>query len=556
MDLKATIAKVKEGDVQAFTQLVQQYQNLAFGYAFSILKDFHRAQDAVQEAFIVAYYQIPKLEEPEAFPGWLKGIVRHQCYRFLRGKANKWVSLDSIEDKADEDAQLDLKLSEKEQRSAVLEAISSLSDRQREVISLFYIEENSQKDVAAFLEMSVSDVNNCLHAARKTLKERMNHMADQKFKANALPKDFAEGIGKIIKIQGNIIDVEVDPSLKPLIFDDFKAGKKGASRITVVQRLKNGRVRCLVSGEFNELKANTKIQNESENSFPTLDEESIQEAIAGIGTKNQDHRGIFETGIKVIDLLCPFPKNGNVGMIGGYGAGRTAVLAELYKKFLKDKAELSIFFFVSPMEANTLSTMLEREPDLATDEGGPLQTAWLITPQAAEPDFAKNATYLESRPFFSPVMASQGRWPAIDPLYSYSELLKESIVGEEHYQTAIQVKELLEKEAELMKDPVFFEYLAIGAKQKAKERANSFPSQRIKELSKSEQVLVSRATKLRNFLTQPFFVTEHFTKVKGVTVSLQETIVVCRKIISGEMDAVSEKSFLYVGGFEDIKEKA
>ncbi|WP_413289033.1 sigma-70 family RNA polymerase sigma factor [Bdellovibrio sp. HCB337] len=512
MSLKGTIDKIKNGDTEAFTGLVKQYQNLAFAYAFSMLKDFHRAQDAAQEAFIVAYYQVSQLQDPEAFPGWLKGIVRNQCHRQLRGKMNRWESLETLEDNAGEEPRPDQLLSLKEQSQVVLQAVQSLPERQREVVSLYYIEENSQQDVATFLEMSLSDVNNCLHAARKTLRGRMESMVDQTFKSKALSKDFVEGIGKIIKVRGRLVDAEMDPSFNPVLFDDLKAGKKAESKLTVVQRLKNGLVRCLVHGDSKGLKSDLKVQNEAAKSYSTADEASIKEVVSTIGTPSGKKLEIFETGIKIIDLLCPLPKNGNIGIMGSSGAGRSAVVAEMYKKFLQADGKISLFFFVGPNEASSVSTMIEHEPDLSVDEGGPMQTAWLITDQAAKPEFAKAADYLEARPFFNIEMAVQKRFPAVDPLRSHSRLLDPSIVSNDHYQTAIQVRELLANEGTL------------------------------------NELQASRARKLKNFFTQPFFVMANSTKVPGVSVGLKETITTCQKILAGDMDEVAEEMFLYTGG--------
>ncbi len=422
------------------------------------------------------------------------------------------------------------------------------------MISLFYLEENSQQDVAAFLEMSVNEVNNCLYAARKTLKGRINYMFEQKNKSKMLPKDFATDIGKIIKVQGRVIDIEVNSSLSPNIFDDYKLQNKSDSKITVVQRLKDGRIRCIVSGEFGELNTNSKIKNEKESSFPSWNEDSINDAIKSIGTNTHERLEIFETGIKVIDLLCPFPKNGNIGMIGSTGVGKFVVITELYKKFLKESGQLSIFFFVSPQDAINVRSLIEQEPILLSDESGPLKTAWLITPNAADPEFAEHSNYLDACLYFSPVMALTGRWPAIDPIRSTSKVLDPLFVETEHFKTANQVKELLVKEDELMKDPIFYEYLAMGSKQKANDRFKKFEIDRFNELSKSNQNLVMRARKIKNFLTQPFFITEEYTKVKGVSVNLRDTIIICQKIISGEFDELSAESFLYVGG--DIKVKS
>ena len=305
MSLQETIEQVRGGDVEAFTRLVKAYQNLAFACAFAILKDFHRAQDVTQEAFIVAYYQIARLQEPDAFPGWLKGIVRNQCLRMMRGKQGQWVPLDAASELVDETSPLDERLDQREKRDAVLEAVRALPDRQREVVSLFYIEERSQREVAEFLGIGVRDVNNRLHAARKTLKRSMEKMVDQSFQANALPQDFAEGIGKILRIQGSVIEAEFDPSFNTLLFDTFTAGSKGERKLSVVQRLNNGRVRCLLSGDLAGLKPNAALVPEPELALPNLEGDAIRQAIAGIGTSHQGKPEHLLTGIKMIDLLCP-----------------------------------------------------------------------------------------------------------------------------------------------------------------------------------------------------------------------------------------------------------
>src|SRR5258708_2880499 len=94
MDLSTLIERGCAGDLAAFTELIRRYQNMAFGYVFSVLRDFHLAQDAAQEAFIIAYADLGKLAEPAAFPAWLRGIVRHQCGRMLRKRRVAVVSLE------------------------------------------------------------------------------------------------------------------------------------------------------------------------------------------------------------------------------------------------------------------------------------------------------------------------------------------------------------------------------------------------------------------------------------------------------------------------------
>src|SRR5689334_16223122 len=98
MDLRALIYRVRAGEPCAFTELVRRYQDMAFGYAFSLLRDFQLAEDAAQEAFLAVYASLNALQTPEAFPGWLRGIVRHQCLRIRRRQRLAVVPLDQARD--------------------------------------------------------------------------------------------------------------------------------------------------------------------------------------------------------------------------------------------------------------------------------------------------------------------------------------------------------------------------------------------------------------------------------------------------------------------------
>src|ERR671931_560135 len=95
MDLKRRVEAARAGDVDAFTDLTRRYRNLAFGCAVTMLGDFHLAEDAVQEAFLAVYRDLGDLREAEAFPSWLREVVRHQCHRMLRRRRMELVPLES-----------------------------------------------------------------------------------------------------------------------------------------------------------------------------------------------------------------------------------------------------------------------------------------------------------------------------------------------------------------------------------------------------------------------------------------------------------------------------
>ena len=132
-------------------------------------------------------------------------------------------------------------------------------------------------------------------------------------------------------------------------------------------------------------------------------------------------------------------------------------------------------------------------------------------------------------------IASQGIYPAVDPLESTSRILSAEILGEEHYTVAREVQRILQRYQELM------DIIAIMG---------------MDELSDEDKLLVQRARKIQRFLSQPFFVSEKFTGIKGVYVPLSETIRGFREIIEGKHDELPESAFLFVGTIDEAVEKA
>jgi len=184
-DLRALVTQAQAGDLDAFGEIVRRFQDMAYGYAYSLLGDFHLAEDAAQEAFIEAYRCLPKLREPAAFPGWFRRIVFKRCDRLTRRKRVSTAPLGSVGSVASESPGPPEKAERREMRDKVLDAIGSLPDEERAVTTLYYIDGYSQKDVAEFLEVPVTTVNNRLHASRQRLKERMIAMVADTLRSNA-----------------------------------------------------------------------------------------------------------------------------------------------------------------------------------------------------------------------------------------------------------------------------------------------------------------------------------------------------------------------------------
>ncbi|HXF64810.1 MAG TPA: sigma-70 family RNA polymerase sigma factor [Caldilineaceae bacterium] len=174
---KATAARAaRAAQHHAFDEIVRRFQDMAFACAYAVLGDFHLAEDAAQDAFIVAWRNLDQLRKPEAFPGWLKRIVLTQCNRLTRGKRVQLVSLDAILEAPAADADPYMAYEQKERQIQVYAAIQALPEAERLATALFYISDYSQNDIAAFLEAPVTTVKKRLFSARRKLRERMVDM--------------------------------------------------------------------------------------------------------------------------------------------------------------------------------------------------------------------------------------------------------------------------------------------------------------------------------------------------------------------------------------------
>ena len=333
---------------------------------------------------------------------------------------------------------------------------------------------------------------------------------------------------------------------------------------------------------------------------------------------------ILQTGIKVIDLICPYAKGGKIGLFGGAGVGKTVLIMELINNVAKQLGGLSVFTGVgertregndlyyemkeSGVLANTsliygqmneppgarmrvglsgltvaeyfrdaegqdvllfidnifrftqagseVSALLGRMPSAVgyqptlTNEMGALQERITSTKRGSitsvqavyvpaddltDPAPATTFAHLDATTVLSRSIASQGLYPAVDPLESTSRILSPEILGEEHYQVAKEVQRILQRYNELM------DIIAIMG---------------MDELSDEDKKLVQRARKIQRFLSQPFYVSEKFTGIPGTYVPLSETIRGFKEICEGKHDDLPESAFYYVGTIDEALEKA
>ena len=408
--------------------------------------------------------------------------------------------------------------------------------------------------------------------------------------------------GKIVQVIGAVVDIEFPEDAVPKINDALVA-EKGGTVFEVQQQLGDGVVRTITMGSSEGLTRGMEVKNtgnpitvpvgkatlgrimnvlgEAIDHGPAID----AEAHWGIHRKAPAYdelansTELLETGIKVIDLLCPFAKGGKVGLFGGAGVGKTVNMMELIRNIAIEHSGYSVFagvgertregndFYYEMKESNVLDkvslvygqmnepagnrfrvaltglTMLaeemgklqERITSTKTGSITSIQAVYVPADDLTDPSPATTFAHLDATVVLSRQIAELGIYPAVDPLDSTSRQLDPLIIGDEHYETARRVQGVLQRYKELR------DIIAILG---------------MDELSEEDKQVVYRARKIQRFLSQPFFVAEVFTGSAGKYVPLKETIRGFKGIVDGEYDHIPEQAFYMVGTIDEVLAKA
>ena len=459
-----------------------------------------------------------------------------------------------------------------------------------------------------------------------------------------------ENKGRITQVIGAVLDVRFDEGKLPEINDAIRIPTRdgGELVVEVSQHLGDDTVRCIAMGTTDGLvRGMEAIATGSPISVPVgentlgrifnvlgqpidnkpvpagVSYEPIHRAAPTFAEQSTDTE-LLETGIKVVDLLCPYQKGGKIGLFGGAGVGKTVLIQELIHNIATEHGGYSIFTGVgersregndlwSEMKASgvlektalvfgqmneppgsrmrvaetgltmaeyfrdeehqnvllfidnifrfvqagsEVSALLGRmpsavgyQPTLATEMGElqeriasttsgsvtSVQAVYVPADDLTDPAPATTFAHLDATTVLSRKIVEQGIYPAVDPLESTSRILEADVVGEEHYEVARRVQEILQKYKELQ------DIIAILG---------------MEELSDEDKNTVFRARKIQKFLSQPFHVAENFTGIPGKYVPLKETIRGFKMIIDGEMDEYPENAFFNVGTIDEVVEKA
>ena len=455
--------------------------------------------------------------------------------------------------------------------------------------------------------------------------------------------------GSVSQVMGPVVDVRFEEGFLPSIHNalTMKNGEKTLV-VEVAQHIGDNITRCIAMSSTDGLKRGAPVTDTGMpisvpvgrdtlgRIFNVLGDTVDNQPFTHSGEHWNIHRSapsyselststeILETGIKVIDLICPYSKGGKIGLFGGAGVGKTVLIMELINNIAKQHGGLSVFTGVGertregndlyyemkesgvlsnttlvygqmneppgarmrvalsgltmaeyfrdeekqdvllfidnifrftqagsevsallgrmpsavgyqPTLANEMGTLQERITSTKNGSITSIQAVYVPADDLTDPAPATTFAHLDATTVLARNIASQGIYPAVDPLESTSRILSPDILGEEHYYVAREVQRILQRYTELM------DIIAIMG---------------MDELSDEDKLLVGRARKIQRFLSQPFDVSEKFTGIPGTYVPLAETIRGFKEIIEGKHDALPESAFLFVGTIDEAVEKA
>ena len=455
-----------------------------------------------------------------------------------------------------------------------------------------------------------------------------------------------KNIGKITQIIGAVLDVKFTEGSLPEINDAINITMKDGKKLVVEvsQHLGDDTVRCIAMGPTDGLVRGMDAEATGAPISVPVGENTLGRMFNVLGEPIDEvaapkkveywpiHRKapsfeeqatsqeMLETGIKVVDLLCPYQKGGKIGLFGGAGVGKTVLIQELIHniatehggysvftgvgertregndlyyemmesgvinktamvfgqmneppgarmrvgltgltmaEYFRDKGGKDVLLFIDNIfrftqAGSEVSALLGRmpsavgyQPTLATEMGAlqeritstkngsitSVQAVYVPADDLTDPAPATTFAHLDATTVLSRAITELGIYPAVDPLESSSRILDPHIVGEEHYQVARGVQEILQKYKELQ------DIIAILG---------------MDELSEDDKLLVSRARKVQRFLSQPFFVATQFTGLEGRYVPISETIQGFKEILEGKHDDIPEGHFLNAGNIDDV----
>ena len=455
-------------------------------------------------------------------------------------------------------------------------------------------------------------------------------------------------IGEVVQVIGPVLDIRFAHDELPPLLNAIEIDNDGAKLVAeVAQQVGDDVVRCIAMNSTDGLVRGAKALDTGGPISVPVGEECLGRVFNLLGDPVDNlpapeakerwsiHRQapsyeeqmpateILETGIKVVDLICPYAKGGKIGLFGGAGVGKTVLIMELIHnvatahgglsvftgvgertregndlynemkesgvidktalvygqmneppgarmrvglsgltmaEYFRDEKNQDVLLFIDNIfrftqAGSEVSALLGRmpsavgyQPTLATEMGNlqeritstrkgsitSVQAVYVPADDLTDPAPATTFSHLDATTVLDRKITELGIYPAVDPLASTSRILDPHIVGQEHYDIAQRVKQILQRNKELQ------DIISILG---------------MEELSEEDKTVVNRARRVQRFLSQPFSVAEQFTGVPGVMVGIEDTIKGFRMILDGEVDYLPEQAFLNVGTIEEAIEK-
>ena len=455
--------------------------------------------------------------------------------------------------------------------------------------------------------------------------------------------------GKVVQVMGPVLDIRFPEGELPALLNAIELDNHGKKLVVeVAQHIGDNVVRCIAMAATDGLVRGTEAVDTGAPINVPVGEECLGRVFNLLGEpvdeqpapqnierwpihrpapsydEQESSTEILETGIKVVDLICPYAKGGKIGLFGGAGVGKTVLIQELIyniatahngysvftgvgertregndlygemresgvldktalvygqmneppgarmrvalsgltmAEYFRDVKHQDVLLFIDNIfrftqAGSEVSALLGRmpsavgyQPTLATEMGAlqeritstrkgsitSVQAVYVPADDLTDPAPATTFTHLDATTVLSRDIASQGIYPAVDPLDSTSRILSPEVVGQEHYEVARAVQAVLQRYKDLQ------DIIAIMG---------------MDELSEEDKITVNRARKVQRFLSQSFHVAEQFTGMPGQYVPLKETLRGFRMILNGECDSIPESCFLFAGTIDDVLAKA
>ncbi len=379
-EMKEMVDKARSGDSNSFDRLVDHYRGSLVEYAMSLIGDEHRAEDAVQEALLVAYEKLDRLLDSEAFLAWLRAIVRHRCLRGIPREA------------AFDDVAVTVHMPD----TGLFDAIGQLPDSEQIVLAMHYEDGLSQAEIGAKLGLSKGVVNMRLHSARKRLRRRL-----------AMNEETPR-IGTVESVEGALITLRFDNP--PLCLSRLESDRDS---LCVVRALTDGLVQAIAARPRSIWTIGQQVTDTGEPFLDALPDEQV------VGVGGSTGGSMLRTGIKTIDIFAPLAQSGTTAIFAESGVGVLVLLPELV--FRLDKPEnRHTFLTFRPRVADEKQW---REVNAEITAGSrKLEIYFIPVEDPIRQSFIDGVVGVGSKLVLSRTLAEQSVWPAIDPLRSSSSL--------------------------------------------------------------------------------------------------------------------------------------